>query len=217
MTMDDLLARVDGLYRASNPPAWSNPHADRDASPEEYSRVTDPDRWGIVQLRTLAWLHAVAELLDAEVEPSLPPIAMPAPVGWLEVRSPRPGTLPVHVHFDRDVLPQARLAFAEPENLIWDAPGGSCACDACDHGSDDELEVVDRFFDRVLTGSLVSLRGEEYAADLDLRDGCGGAGGGAHQPMDFDEAMAAMRALGEGRPVDLPDGVRGFHGAPWVG
>lgn len=34
--------------------------------------------------------------------------------------------------------------------------------------------------------------------------------------MSHDEAMTAMQAIARGETVDLPEGIRAFHGQPWV-
>lgn len=213
--MDDLRSRVAELYAATEPASWPDPHADREAAQEEYSRVTNGERWVIVQARTVAWLRACVELLGARIEPTLPAeLPVTSEQRWT-MTSPLPGTLPIHVRMVTGEYPMADLG-VDAEVTLVEAPGMSCACDACDHGSETELELVDSFFERVLPGSLVQLVGHEFGADLDITTGMGGAGGHYPEVLEFEEAMELMRAIGRGEDVDLPAGIRSFHGDSWL-
>lgn len=62
MDVDTLRDAVERTY-AAGPLAdisWPDPHSDREVADEEYSRVTDPERYRVIGARTAAWCAAAA-------------------------------------------------------------------------------------------------------------------------------------------------------------
>jgi hypothetical protein len=68
-TVSELQARVASTYEGLHLPAWPDPHSGM-TSPrdEEYSRVTDPERYRIVHARAATWAAALHEALDVPIE-----------------------------------------------------------------------------------------------------------------------------------------------------
>ena len=62
-TIADVQTEVDRVFDALNAPSWPDPHADNQiAAEEEYSRVTDPQRYRALVLRLQAWQQALSGL-----------------------------------------------------------------------------------------------------------------------------------------------------------
>ena len=141
---------------------WPDPHPDRMPLDEEYSRVTNPQRWEILAARAEAWFKALTEAGLAEIETE-------AAVDWQE--PPRiavshtlravplaPGAIPLTVamtRFDEDDWPAVVLGAGDPAAVLDVVP--DCACDACDSGSQDVLDVLDEYILCVVTGSYRKL------------------------------------------------------------
>ena len=129
-TIADVRTGVNRVFDALGAPSWSNPHADHFvAAEEEYSRVTDPERYHVLMLRLQAWQTVLAKLCDVDVD------TMAKGRGRLQQRwsSPHSDTLPLYVSVVTfDQVPFVGLSAtsdADPFDIIPD-----CACDACDHG-----------------------------------------------------------------------------------
>ena len=68
-TIADVQTEVDRVFDALNAPSWPDPHADNQiAAEEEYSRVTDPQRYRALVLRLQAWQQALSTLCDVGVD-----------------------------------------------------------------------------------------------------------------------------------------------------
>lgn len=93
-TIADVRTGVNRVFDALGAPSWSNPHADHFvAAEEEYSRVTDPERYHVLMLRLQAWQTVLAKLCDVDVD------TMAKGRGRLQQRwsSPHSDTLPLYV------------------------------------------------------------------------------------------------------------------------
>src|SRR5699024_11200623 len=42
--------------------SWPDPHPDHEVADEEYSRVTDPERYRVIGARTVAWIETLTNL-----------------------------------------------------------------------------------------------------------------------------------------------------------
>ena len=129
---------------------------------EEYSRVTNPQRWEILAVRAEAWLEALTDAGLAEMEPE-------ADVVWQEppridvartIRAvPRvPGAIPLVVAmtgFEEVEWPGVAIGAGDPATVLEVIP--DCACDACDSGSQDALDVLDEYVLSVVTGAFRKL------------------------------------------------------------
>ena len=135
--------------------SWPDPHPDRRPADNEYSRVTDARRYRIVGARADSWVAAAVQLdlafIDDRVEwADTPPthlrrpyVAVPKAIGAL------PLVIARHQLGDCDDA-GLTLGAGTPAIVIDFVP--DCGCDACDSGSDDLLEVVDRSLRAVITG-----------------------------------------------------------------
>ena len=67
----ELIASVDAAFVETGRglAGWEDPHPGRMPLVEEYSRLTNPQKWGILGARAEAWLKALAAAGLAEIEP----------------------------------------------------------------------------------------------------------------------------------------------------
>ncbi len=111
VTVSELQASVASSYERLGLPSWPNPHP-RMVSPreEEYSRVTDPERYRIVHARAGVWTAVLKEALGVRSE-TLAPGSVAAPGGpeafdrGVRLIPRQPGTLPLLL-LERDVPTQ---------------------------------------------------------------------------------------------------------------
>lgn len=163
--IDALLGSVEesfGRAAASLPP-WPDPHADRSPADDEYSRLTDPGRYRILGARADAWLAALAGSglaavgrTDVVAWAEEPPTvvsrldrAVPAVSGGLTL---------VVARWGLGDVPDAGVSIGVGDpavRIVW-LP--HCGCDACDEGSQSELERLDRYLVSVVTGAYRRLR-----------------------------------------------------------
>ena len=160
-----LLADVDRAFVVTGAatPGWPDPHPGM-ASPleEEYSRVTDVGKYRILESRVDAWIDALGHAGYARAaEVSTP--------RWLgddqppdrHVRVRRidpvaPGGLCLLVadtqvdgeRFGLDV----GICGSDADDAVLVARVPPCGCDACDSGSEDLLDELDRWFLAVAAG-----------------------------------------------------------------
>lgn len=155
--VDEIFARLRGDLAD-----WPDPHPGGAApADDEYSRVTDPERYRLLAVRADAWVEAVtaaglgvAERVD------------PASVAWAGEQhlSPArttvvrgvPGTQPLVVGLLQDET-FVQVGVGDPAELLDRQP--DCGCDACDTGSVDLLETVDSAFILALSGGVYVVRG----------------------------------------------------------
>lgn len=160
-SLDSIMGSVDRHFteRRHGRTGWPDPHLDRPPAEDEYSRLTNPGRWRIVVDRGDAWLTAlkasggcqttnVAPDTIVWAQPSGPTITSavrvdPYAEGALSmvVARTRLGDLP-----DVGVV----VGVASPTVVVAVVP--DCGCDACDSGSDNELNWLDDLFAAVITG-----------------------------------------------------------------
>ncbi len=154
-----LRAAVDSAFAvtARGLRSWPDPHPDRSPRDEEYSRLLDPGKWRIVGARADAWLNAFVDTGLAVVERN-------ATVSWRE----KPG--PVTSRHDRAVpssaaalpltIARSRLGDVEDAGVTLGLGDPAvcvewfpdCGCDACDSGSQNELDHFDEHLLVVVTG-----------------------------------------------------------------
>lgn len=206
-----LVEDVDRAFLTSSveTPPWPDPHPDRQPLEEEYSRCLDPGKYAIVGARLDAWVIALAAagLALARTRP---------PSSWVgglggdgltprlseEVRlvSPRPGTL--RLVAGRTLVDGAPFGLDlgvagedGPTALLETVP--DCGCDACDSGSDDLVEQLDRCVLAVALGGLIHARK-----------------GDQHWTRLLDLGSTTM-SLAWGEAPDLGRGWQRWHGEPW--
>lgn len=140
---------------------WSDPHPDRQPSDDEYSRVTDAARYGIIGARADAWAEALIELglgsLRGTVEWVRPPRTEVSRA--VTIVPSVESALPVVIARSRlDDADDAGVTLGAgwPADVIAWLP--HCGCDACDSGSQNELDLVDEYLRAIVTGSFRRLR-----------------------------------------------------------
>jgi Family of unknown function (DUF6226) len=160
--LPELQAAVEVAFVAtgSRSPPWPDPNPDRSSVPDEaYSRLTDPAKWRILGARTDAWLIALVQAGIATVEPDAT-ATWATPPGPVISRRERAmplavGALPLVVAHSRiGAVDDAGLVLGvgDPAECINRFP--DCGCDACDSGSQLELDHLDAHIVSVVTGSL---------------------------------------------------------------
>jgi hypothetical protein len=223
-SLGELQEQVATSCRGLGLPSWPDPHPGR-ASPrdEEYSRVTDPERYRLVHARARVWADRLGDLPGVGVE-TLAPAALDdaGQLGRFDrgvrLTSPRPGTLPLLLLEHDAPLPgrdatlaMLRISVVRPEIELETWP--DCGCDACDSGSADLLRAVDRTVGRVVGAPFVVLRREGWQAQWSPD---GGSAGGSGRGPRFADAMELCRRLAGGEDVRLPRGTEAFVGHPWL-
>ncbi|MDF2732441.1 MAG: hypothetical protein K0S92_1073 [Desertimonas sp.] len=160
--VEELQAAVEAAFLQTSRASvrWADPHRDQSSVPADaYSRLTNPVKWRILGARTDAWLIA---LVDA----GLAVVDRHATVAWKS----QPG--PVMSHAER-VVPVAAgalelvvahsqvgdvddagvvLGAGDPAECVNWFP--DCGCDACDSGSQNELDHLDAHLLSIVTGSF---------------------------------------------------------------
>lgn len=234
-TLPRLRTGVARRYAALDLPTWPAPHPDG-APPreEEYSRVTDPQRYWIAGVRARVWAEVLAEA-GAAVAPD-PVRGIPldeagradltvpvdralrvAPPADVDGASPW-WLLETDVSQDDDggVLPVIRVAVGDPGQVHAVLP--DCGCDACDPGSDELLDAVDQAVVRAV-GTGVSLRGRHGLRHRDWHvhwHADGTAEGQARVPgWPFEALTDACRDLAAGGRPRLPRGTEATVRAGW--
>jgi len=161
VTEEDLLTAVDVAFAATGSgfAPWPPPHGDRSPLDVEYSRLTDPGRWRILGGRADAWLRAIAEAQLAEIERDVAARwAVPPRTTVSRVDRATPhgrGALPLLVARSRlgDVDDAGvTIGVGDPATCVTWFP--YCGCDACDDGSDDELDQLDRHLRGIVAGEF---------------------------------------------------------------
>ncbi|WP_407320151.1 DUF6226 family protein [Isoptericola halotolerans] len=213
MDLSGLTARVDAVYERAAPPSWPDPHAAREAAPEECSRVTDPQRYRVAALRARAWAEVLGDLPDVDAGPAGADVLSDRFDRGVRLVPRRPGTLPLLL-LERDGddadVPAVVVSMAEPDVELGRMP--DCGCDACDVGSEDVLDGVDETILEAL-GGVVVMRGRHWHGTWSPE---GGGSGGRPGCPEHDQVMSWGRRLARGEPVALPDGAQAWVSASWL-
>jgi hypothetical protein len=219
-----LQAQVTASYDSLGMPSWPNPHPELESPrDEDYSRVTDPERYRIVHARARVWSDRLADLPGVEAEALAP--AQLYDEGHpdrfdrgVRLTSARPGTLPLLLlEYDmRSVEAEVPLAVLKvcvvrPEIALATLP--DCGCDACDSGSADLLDALDQTIRPVIDGPLVVLRGDRWHAQWHPD---GDSSGGTGDRPDHAALTDLCRRLASGEDVRLPKRTEAFVGHPWL-
>ncbi|KRF16499.1 hypothetical protein ASG90_09390 [Nocardioides sp. Soil797] len=210
VSIEQLLADVATAYAQLDPPTWPDPHPDlSEPREEEYSRVSDPERYRVVHLRARAWV-TVLKARGARVED---PHAVPTGAERaVLVGPPRGDALPLLlIEAEAEIGPgesQASLsvAVADARHVVEELP--QCGCDACDDGSEHLLEAIDEAILSVVGGTFVMLQGDGWQAQLhDL--------GESSTNTDHDKAMQICHRLATGQSVALREDTDTLVGHSW--
>ena len=178
----ELRRAMEEIYRrdAAHLPSWPDPHADRSPTDDEYSRVLDPAKWRVVTARADAWASTLIEAgvatlhRDVRVDWVRPHGAPIHRVDRLE--SGRSGSLPLLLgHRGFEGLDDNALVIGTADPAIELELVPHCGCDACDHGSQEVLDVVDGAIASVVTGAHRRLTDDDRWIDVRL-DGWSASG-----------------------------------------
>jgi hypothetical protein len=205
----ELRAAVDAAFAITRRGlrSWPDPHPDRSPRDEEYSRLLDPGKWRIVGARADAWLIALVDSALAVVEGNVA-------VAWREQpgaeisRTDRivpfaSGALPLSVARSRiDDVDDAGviLGLGDPAVLVEWFP--DCGCDACDSGSQNELDHFDERMAVIVSGGFRRLSDGNRTITVFGEQGWGASGSFARGEVD---AVIAD-----------PRGWEELAGAPWL-
>lgn len=211
------MARVDARFATRDPglAEWADPHPDRQPRDDEYSRLSNPGKWRILVARADAWIAALVEAGLATAERSAADaivwVERPAAgvTSVVRVVPEAPGALPMVVARSRiEGLDDAGLTLGvgEPATVLDRYP--DCGCDACDSGSQDELDRVDWGFRAVVSGTFRRLTRDSTTITAGVEPGLswGTSGINARHPG---------RAEVEAALAD-PAGWREVSGAAWI-
>ena len=215
IALQELLVAVEDAFvhtgRSSTP--WPDPHPDRSLIPDEaYSRLTNPARWRILGQRTDAWLTALVQAGLANVGPDAtvtwttqpPPVisraerAIPVVAGALEL---------VVAHSQIGDVDDAGLVLGvgSPTECINLFP--DCGCDACDSGSQNELDHLDSHMLSIVTGSFRRLSDGEAVITV-IGDGGWSATGFSSTGRRIGRQVEAV--------LDNPHGWSELTGRSWL-
>ncbi|TCL88265.1 hypothetical protein EDF31_101105 [Curtobacterium sp. PhB142] len=198
-TLPDVLRAVESAWvaRPERDVSWPAPHPDRAPLDEEYSRVTDPERYLVVGARVQAWVEALTSLGLAR--------RSEGPEGVLRLVPAADGALVLDVAV-RSINGVSGtvvdLLVGDPAVVVGTQP--DCGCDACDDGSESLREAVDEMFVGTLGGGFV-LIDSKRSTIIATADGWSASG----NTGDTEAAVAAARR-GERRR-----GRRTLVGAAW--
>lgn len=204
-------------HRRLGLPSWPDPHPGRtEPAEDEYSRVTDPERYRVVHARAHAWTDHLGTLDAVDVDTLAPvPGAREGRPGSFDrgvrLSSRRPGTLSLLL-LERDVPhPVLHIGVVRPEVVLEVLP--DCGCDACDSGSEDLLGAIDDTISRVVGGPFVVLQGRGWHARWHPG---GGSSSGQRRRPGHREAMEWCRRLAAGQETRLPAGTEVMVGRSWL-
>lgn len=156
----DLIDAVDEAFYASvdlDVTPWPDPHEGDPADEAEYSRLLDPGKWRIIGARADAWLDVLTRSglalvrRDVEVEWGAP---QGAPISRVDLVVPRRHKAPDLV-VARSVIDGVEgagvwIGTGAPVEVVAWLP--HCGCDACDRGSQVELDALDELMLRIVSG-----------------------------------------------------------------
>ena len=220
----ELQAQVAAGYDRLGMPSWPNPHPGMtQPRDEEYSRLTDPERYRIVHARARVWAETLGDLPGVEVEALAP--ASPDDEGdarrydrGVRLVSPLPDRLPLLLleHDGRwpglERSPAVlHISVVRPEIGLAMVP--DCGCDACDLGSDDLLDVIDETIGHVVDGPFVAVLGNGWHAQW-YPDG--GSSSRTGRGPDHAQLLELCRRLARGEDVRLPRDAEALVGRPWL-
>ena len=224
VTVSELQAKVASRFDRLDLPSWINPHPNM-ASPreEEYSRVSDSERYRVVHSRARLWAAVLEDALGAH--PHALTSGSVAPDGYsgsfdrgVRLTPGQPGALPLLLlerdaptHSGDATLPVLDVGVGDPGVVFSSLP--DCGCDACDSGSSDLLEAVDSTIGHVVGGPFVVLRGKRWCAQWHPE---GGTASNEGRGPDFKKVMDLCRRLADRETVRLPRHTEALVGRSWL-
>ncbi len=171
----ELIASVDAAFVETGRglTRWEDPHPDRRPLEEEYSRLTNPQKWRILRARAEAWLKALDAAGLADIDPDASVVWEEQPgvdvVGGQRASPLGSGAIPLTFAWTRfDDAEGVVIGVGDPTVVVEVVP--DCGCDACDSGSQDALDVLDEYVLGVVTGEYRRLRRGKREITVSARD-----------------------------------------------
>lgn len=170
---DELLAAMRSAFAVTGAalPGWPDPHGGGSPADDEYSRVSNPGRYLILGARVEAWLEALTGLGLAVIErdsapewvagsgsgPSRADRVVPRAAGALSLVVARSRLGDV----DDAVV---TIGVGDPAVRVTWVP--DCGCDACDAGSEWELDRLDEYLLGIVSGTFRQLRRKDRMIEV---------------------------------------------------
>jgi len=208
MDLQDVAAEVTRRFdsRSSAGRRWNDPHEHSDVADEEYSRVSEPERYAVVGARAMSWVDALEGLQLATAHNVEAPSWTYGPADARAVlltplETDALSILVVMGSMEGIEDAVVALGVGDPAVLIGMEP--FCGCDACDSGSDDLLTAIDDMFTGIMDGGFLYAEGEDWTLTVGVN------GWSASGSQDFDSLIDKARA---GTSI----GRRMITGGPWL-
>ncbi len=169
---------------------WDDPHEHRDIADEEYSRVSEPERYAVVGARARSWIDALKALeLGTAQNVEAPSWAYgPTDARAVLVTPVKMDALSILVvtGATEGIEDVVALGVGDPPILISMEP--FCGCDACDNGSDSLLTAIDDLFIGIMNGQFLYAEGKNWKLTVGVN------GWSASGSQDFDSLIDKARA-----------------------
>ena len=192
MEIHDAIAEVIWRF-TTHPPGgtrWDDPHEHRDIADEEYSRVSEPERYAVVGARARSWIEALEALeLGTAQNVEAPSLAYgPTDARAVLVTPVKVDALSILVVMGstEGIEDTVALGVGDPAVLIGMEP--FCGCDACDSGSDNLLTAIDDLFIGITNGQFLYAEGKDWKLTVGVN------GWSASGSQDFDSLIDKARA-----------------------
>jgi hypothetical protein len=198
MAESELLAAVESAFALTGPgfASWPDPHPDREPLDEEYERLSDQAKWRIVSARAEAWLVAFEEMELAVVERDALVEWRGEPPPWIwrtdRVVPYAAGALPLVLARSRiDEVDDAGVILGVGDPALCVALVPDCGCDACDNGSQYELDLLDSHVLGIVSG--VYRRLTDGSREITVSTATEwSASGWFHRPFDWGQVEAVL-------------------------
>jgi hypothetical protein len=173
---DRLVAEMERDFKitADGRPGWLDPHEGDEPDELTYSVCSDPDKYRILDSRVEAWARALVRLGLAELTTPPPGVRWVAALRsvdqidrqWILTPSVQRG---LRLSFARTLVDGRPFGVdvgvgAEDLPTVYLESVPDCGCDACDHGSQPELEAIDAVVLAAARGGVVHARDGQQQA-----------------------------------------------------
>ncbi|MGO1285776.1 MAG: DUF1990 domain-containing protein [Brachybacterium sp.] len=213
-TLLQLLADVEDAFAqtGTDTPGWEDPHLTtdgdaRDSLDEEYSCCLDPGKFRILWSRAEAWTRVLtargwADAADGEDREHIDWVIQPGADRYRTavIRPRRPGAQPLvlartapddaagstDLESSEALINGLVIGIGDPAIPVSTTP--DCGCDACDSGSRDLLEELDRTILSVVDGSFEAVLSPGWASH---RTSFGAEGGSGDEGSSFSMTLTA--------------------------
>ncbi len=208
MIMSDLIDAVERRFAelAVGLQPWPAPRGPHEsARKDEYSRVSDPEKYRLLKARVDAWVSVLGEMAEIEESRSAEGLLQAnAPDGSASLRlRPRSGAVPIVVReiTMTDEAYGVELAVGDPAEFWAFVP--DCGCDACDHGWFDLAEYLDEQILTILRGGTILVTDGVTTVQR--------YGDGASMSGSWNTNTSGWLDL-----VEQPDGLTVVRGDAWI-